>query len=153
MFTNWPTLCSLGEWFNKPPFYSYWHQLHRVAHVRSSLFKKKKKKQQQQLISSQQPHSTWRLIHTYLLSWLSILVLEPVIPAASHGYLSPNFSYILSGKRWLISLRFPQGRATLFHYMTLLLLLLLSRFSCVWLCVTPETAAHQAPLSLGFSRQ
>ena len=34
-----------------------------------------------------------------------------------------------------------------------LLLLLLSRFSCVWLCVTPYTAAHQAPLSLGFSRQ
>ena len=30
---------------------------------------------------------------------------------------------------------------------------LLSRFSRVWLCVTPETAAHQAPLSLGFSRQ
>ena len=35
----------------------------------------------------------------------------------------------------------------------LLLLLLLSRFSCVWLCVTPETAAHQAPPSLGFSWQ
>jgi len=35
----------------------------------------------------------------------------------------------------------------------LLLLLLLSRFSCVRLCATPETTAHQAPLSLGFSRQ
>ena len=35
----------------------------------------------------------------------------------------------------------------------LLLLLLLSRFSSVRLCATPETAAHQAPLSLGFSRQ
>ena len=34
-----------------------------------------------------------------------------------------------------------------------LLLLLLSRFSRVRLCVTPETAADQAPLSLGFSRQ
>ena len=33
------------------------------------------------------------------------------------------------------------------------LLLLLSRFSRVRLCVTPQTAAHQAPLSLGFSRQ
>ena len=32
-------------------------------------------------------------------------------------------------------------------------LLLLSRFSRVRLCVTPETAAHQAPPSLGFSRQ
>ena len=35
----------------------------------------------------------------------------------------------------------------------LLLLLLLSRFSCVRLCETPWTAAHQAPPSLGFSRQ
>ena len=34
-----------------------------------------------------------------------------------------------------------------------LLLLLLSRFSRVQLCATPETAAHQAPPSLGFSRQ
>ena len=35
----------------------------------------------------------------------------------------------------------------------LLLLLLLSRFSRVRLCATPQMAAHQAPLSLGFSRQ
>ena len=40
----------------------------------------------------------------------------------------------------------------MFH-VRLLLLLLLSRFSRVRLCATPETAAHQAPLSLGFSRQ
>ena len=32
-------------------------------------------------------------------------------------------------------------------------LLLLSHFSRVQLCVTPEVAAHQAPPSLGFSRQ
>ena len=31
--------------------------------------------------------------------------------------------------------------------------MLLSHFSRVQLCATPETAAHQAPLSLGFSRQ
>ena len=33
------------------------------------------------------------------------------------------------------------------------LLLLLSHFSRVRLCANPETAAYQAPLSLGFSRQ
>ena len=33
------------------------------------------------------------------------------------------------------------------------LLLLLSRFSRVRLCATPKAAAHQAPPSLGFSRQ
>ena len=35
----------------------------------------------------------------------------------------------------------------------LLLLMLLSRFISVRLCATPQTAAHQAPPSLGFSRQ
>ena len=41
------------------------------------------------------------------------------------------------------------------HYIIhlLLLLLLLSHFSRVRLCATPQTSAHQAPLSLGFSRQ
>ena len=34
-----------------------------------------------------------------------------------------------------------------------LLLLLLSRFSCVWLCATLWTAAYKAPPSMGFSRQ
>ena len=32
-------------------------------------------------------------------------------------------------------------------------LLLLSQVSCVQLCATPQTAAHQAPPYLGFSRQ
>ena len=35
----------------------------------------------------------------------------------------------------------------------IMLLLLLSCFSCVQLCATPYTAAHQALPSLGFSRQ
>ena len=37
--------------------------------------------------------------------------------------------------------------------MALLLLLMLSHFSRVRLCATPWMAAHQAPPSLGFSRQ
>ena len=42
----------------------------------------------------------------------------------------------------------------LFHLILLAnLLLLLSCFSRVRLCATPQTAAHQAPPSLGFSRQ
>ena len=42
----------------------------------------------------------------------------------------------------------PHGPQSLRH-----LLLLLSGFSRVQLYVTPQTAAHQAPPSLGFSRQ
>ena len=42
---------------------------------------------------------------------------------------------------------------TLYTHYKGLVLLLLSHFSRVRLCVTPQTAAHQAPPSLGFSRQ
>ena len=44
-------------------------------------------------------------------------------------------------------------RVTMMYIRALLLLLLLSRLSCVRLCATPQTAAYQAPPSLGFSRQ
>ena len=52
----------------------------------------------------------------------------------------------------------PNNKLTEYNYfytqiVVLLLLLLLSRFSRVRLCATPETADHQAPPSLGFSRQ
>ena len=46
-----------------------------------------------------------------------------------------------------------QKHFTIYNGMLLLLLLLLSHFGCVRLCATPETAAHQAPPSLGFSGQ
>ena len=44
-------------------------------------------------------------------------------------------------------------RKCIYHPEFSLLLLLLSRFSRVRLCATPEMAAHQASPSLGFSRQ
>ena len=44
-------------------------------------------------------------------------------------------------------------RAYIYFLIKLVMLLLLSRFSRVQLCVTLQTAAHQAPPSLGFSRQ
>ena len=38
-------------------------------------------------------------------------------------------------------------------HLHLLMLLMVIHFSCVRLCATPWMAAHQARLSLGFSRQ
>ena len=58
----------------------------------------------------------------------------------NHKILKPTVSYKHQSKGMMWSL-------------LLLLLLLLSCFSRVWLSATPWTAAHQAPLSLGFSRQ
>ena len=62
------------------------------------------------------------------------------------------------GSRWATVHGVTKNKTQLsdwhFHFiLMLLLLLLLSRFSRVWLCATPWTAAHQAPLSTGFSRQ
>ena len=51
----------------------------------------------------------------------------------------------------LLSMSTPASGLQIINIM--LLLLLLSRFSRVRLCVTPQTAAHQAPPSLGLSRQ
>ena len=62
-------------------------------------------------------------------------------------------SYCCTQKAYMSILTLLQLYERNKSYKALLLLLLLSRFSCVRLCGTPETAAHQAPPSLGFSRQ
>ena len=54
---------------------------------------------------------------------------------------------------WLSDFTFTLGKVYANTTGCLLLLLLLSHFSCIRLCVTPQTANHQAPPSLGFSRQ
>ena len=53
----------------------------------------------------------------------------------------------------IIELRDDKTKTQIQGRLTPTLLLLLSRFSRVRLCATPQMAAHQAPLSLGFSRQ
>ena len=53
----------------------------------------------------------------------------------------------------LIPFRKQKQRKHFWNVLSLLLLLLLSHFSHGQLCATPQTAAHQAPPSLGFSRQ
>ena len=72
--------------------------------------------------------------------------------------MSLKKSLFRSSPNFVISCVFDIKLYELFIYfdinpLVMLLLLLLSRFSCVPLCVTPEAAAHQAPPSLGLSRQ
>ena len=77
---------------------------------------------------------------------------------------SVSYSAFFSRQRKSVGIiqEFQRDQESLFHNLrehvmateaASLLLLLLSRFSRVQLCATPQTAAHQAPLSLGFSRQ
>ena len=62
-------------------------------------------------------------------------------------------SWLLPPSFHMFSKRSVVKISTEFNNSKSLLLLLLSRFSHVWLCATPQMAAHQASRSLGFSRQ
>ena len=52
-----------------------------------------------------------------------------------------------------LTLQEVSGKTTMFWKLEKSMLLLLSRFGSVRLCAAPQMAAHQAPLSTGFSRQ
>ena len=83
-----------------------------------------------------------RCLHTELLSTRTQVLFTAISQSTTQ---TQKFN---SRKR-----RWQNERHTLLNMIMLLLLLLLSRFSRVQLCATPETTAHQAPPSLGFSRQ
>ena len=65
----------------------------------------------------------------------------------------PSLSYILYDSNYMIFWKKKNYREKQNQHLLGLLLLLLSRFSSVRLCATSEVASHQAPPSLGFSRQ
>ena len=77
------------------------------------------------------------------------------------GKKAPCFSSSCTWTTWsvvpacsfLLHIHFILEKVSTLLMLTIALLLLLSRFSRVRLCATPQTAAHQAPPSLGFSRQ
>jgi len=92
-----------------------------------------------------------RINHTikvmyHLVYWKLVIVSHAWLPARLHKDRG-SLRLILPG--YIKS----SIRRVLLVKLMLLLLLLLSRFSHVWLCATPQTAAHQALPSLGFSRQ
>ena len=76
---------------------------------------------------------------------------SPIIPRSPSPTESKRLFYI-SVSLLLSHIQGYHYHLSKFHIYALLLLLL-SRFSRVWLLATPWTAAHQAPLSMGFSRQ
>ena len=100
------------------------------------------------------------LAHTCGFSGVELLnacATTPKCAAAQQGMKTPLAPGVACGK-WAL---WPREQTSLFssespkcHFLLeLLLLLLLSRFSRVRLGETPQTAAHQAPPSLGLSRQ
>ena len=93
----------------------------------------------------------WFRKETVLTPWgfsrMLFVSLDFPAPVRSLAFVKPRAGSIYCGK--IILDTETEGKES----MLLLLLLLLSHFSRVRLCATPEMAAHQAPPSLGFSRQ
>ena len=86
---------------------------------------------------------------------VGVFVISSVLSHPSKNlklWMNQCYSSVLLGKTKDSTL-WSQTQKTKRREASILLLLLLSRFSHVRLCVTPETAAHRASPSLGFSRQ
>ena len=84
----------------------------------------------------------WFNMFIYLRMLITVFWCFFLFPQSSYFCLFCSLSFIL--------VTFCKRLKILRSY---LLLLLLSRLSRVWLCATPQMAAHQALPSLGFSRQ
>ena len=85
------------------------------------------------------------------MNWLSTSGGQRIVASASASVLPMNIQglFPLGWTGWISLLWLLRNK----HYNHFALLLLLSHFSRVCFCETPWTAAHQAPLSTGFSRQ
>ena len=100
-------------------------------------------------------HHIFCILTAVVCEFLSCIQLFVTPPAtACQVPLSMEFSR----KEYWSGLSFPSlgdlpSPGTEPYLLHFLYWLLLSHFSRVRLCATPETAAHQAPPSLGFSRQ
>ena len=90
------------------------------------------------------PSNQYPGLISFRMDWLDLLAVQGTLKSL-HQHQSSKASILWHSAFFIVQLSHP--------YMLLLLLLLLSRFSRVRLCATPETAAHQAPPSMGFSRQ
>ena len=82
-------------------------------------------------------------------SWIPLTC----VPTSNYVSFKPCFQIHLFMSKEFKELKCDdfKGQSLENIYHSFSLLLLLSCFSPVWLCATPETTAHQAPLSLGFS--
>ena len=82
--------------------------------------------------------SSWRMNNFFVFKILhfSLLLMHFIISTAWRPHQEDSLSYT------------PCFSALLFNTVCVL-----SGFSCVWLLATPWTVAHQAPLSMQFSRQ
>ena len=100
-------------------------------------------------------YSLCGIVHS-LLDLLNIYYFRLILSIWQSSFFFSSwfkFRWCIFSLTLIVVLKACGTRGLWHHLLPLFLLLLLSRFSRVQLCATPETAAHQAPPSLGFSRQ
>ena len=94
----------------------------------------------------------WHFYSHYLL--LNSLYLQSLLTTFLNSPQSDSYSQSNEiALMWLVTIPAQAKEPSQVSFSWNVALLLLSHFSRVWLCATPQTAAHEAPPSLGFSRQ
>ena len=92
--------------------------------------------------------------HSSVLAWRIPGTGEPGgLPSMGSHRVGHDWSDLAAAMLYINRFTIAKVKAKIKHWIVVRLLLLLSHFSRVRLCATPETAAHQASPSLGFSRQ
>ena len=94
---------------------------------------------------------------SFRMDWLDLLIVQGTLKNLLQHH-SSKASTLIHSAFFIVQLSHPcmtTGKTVALTRQTFVgkVMLLLSRFSRVRLCATPETAAHEAPPSLGFSRQ
>ena len=93
-------------------------------------------------------HTTTQINHNYM--YIALLLSPDPTPL---GITECQTGFSVLYNNFSPAIYFAHDSVFMSMLLLLLLLLLLSRFSHARLCETPYTADHQAPPSLGFSRQ
>ena len=91
------------------------------------------------------PSNEYSELISFTMDWLALLSVQGTLKSLLQHH-SSKASILQHSVFFIVQLSHP-------YICMLLLLLLLHHFSCVRLCATPWTAAHQAPPSPGSSRQ
>ena len=98
------------------------------------------------------PSNEYSWLISFRIDWLDLLAAPGTLRSLLQHHIS-EASILWCSAFFMIQLSHPYMTTGKTIALTAAMALLLSCFSCVWLCETPQTAAHLAPPSLGFSRQ
>ena len=139
---SWGATCSTTLQYNRRVSFIRMKHYFHFRPLKLTSWKKKKTNQQQQ--KNTHLHDTWNQFFIVLYDLETQEGIRRNFPSLSviSALNTADQKTAIIFKKWVLRTISKE-----------MLLLLLSHFSRVRLCATPEKAAHEAPPSLGFSRQ